>query len=444
MRKLLLSALVVLLATAGRSSADEAAQGILEKAVKALGGEAVLARQSAALIKLHGNFQFAPNQTMPFTGEVMTQPNGDFKYTLDLTIGGMQMNFTMVLTGDKGWRNLGTPGMIEDLDPASLAEMKRSRYYDRVTSLLPLLKEKAFTLSSLSEIKVEDKPAVGVKVSSKGEPDISLYFDKESGLLIKTSYRYKQAPTEKEMLQESIYSDYREPNFTAEDERLLKRAKLQTDGASLIDYLRKRTPSGTDTAKIKMLIDQLGDDNFEVREKSTTALIGVGPPAVPQLRQAAESEDTEIKRRANQCLQAIGEQKDEKAMAAAIRLLAWRKPAGATELLLTWATRLEDDEIGREVQSALAALALADGKSDEVLVAALTDKDARRRSAAAAALGKDDGAGEKKPGRRFYLKGIKYPMKRVMFQDGAKTMDGEIVDVQFFNRFEDKPFARPK
>jgi hypothetical protein len=442
MRKFPLFALAVLLMSGGRGIAEETPQAVIEKAVKALGGEDLLARQTAVLVKLRGNFHFAANQTAPFTGEVLTQPNGDFKYTLDLAIGGAPMGFTMVLTGDKGWRNFS--GMIEDLDPASLAEMKRSRHYDRVTSLLPLLKDKSFTLAALAEIKVLDVPAVGVKVASKGQPDIHLYFDKASGLLIKTAYRYKQGPTEKEMLQESTYSDYREPNFTADDEALLGKAKLKTDGASLLEYLRKRTPVGTDTARIKKLVEQLGDDDFDTREKATEALIGIGAPAVPHLRKAAESEDTETKRRASQCLQAIGQLKEEKAVIAAIRLLAWRRPAGASELLLTWATRLEDDELGREVGAALAAVAISDGKPDEVLVTALTDKDAKRSAAAAAALGKDGGASAKKPGRRLYLIGVKYPMKGIMYQDGAKMMDREIVDVQFFNGFEDKPFARPK
>jgi hypothetical protein len=442
MRKLSLFALAVLLTLSGRIVADDTPQAIIEKAVKALGGADVLARQSAVLVKMRGNFVFAANQAAPFTGEVLTQPNGDFKYTLDLNLAGAPMGFTMVLTGDKGWRNFG--GMIEDLDPVSLAEMKRSRHYDRVTSLLPLLKDPSYMLSPIPEIKVQNKPAVGVKVAFKGQPDVHLYFDKESGLLIKTAYRYKQGPADKETLQESTYSDYRSPNFTAEDEALLNKAKLKTDGPSLLEYLRKRTPASADTAKIKKLIEQLGDDDFDTREKATAGLIAVGPPAVPHLRRAAESEDTEIKRRATQCLQAIGDVKDEKALAAAVRLLAWRKPAGATELLLSWAARLDDDEVCLEVHAALAAIAVSDGKPDPVLVQALGHKDTKRSAAAAAALGKDGGASASKPGRRFYLTGAKYPMKGVTFQDGTKMMDREIVDVQFFNRFDEKPFARPK
>lgn len=442
MRKFSLFALAVLLISGARSIAEETPQAIVEKAVKALGGEDLLARQSAVFVKMRGNFVFAANQSTPFTGEVWTQPNGDFKYTLDLSIAGAPMGFTMVLTGDKGWRNFS--GMIEDLDPASLAEMKRSRHYDRVTSLLPLLKDKSYLLSPLAEIKVQDKPAVGVKVASKGQPDIQLYFDKESGLLVKTSYRYKQGPADKETLQESTYSDYREPNFTVEDEALLKKAKLKTDGASLLEYLSKRTPVGADTAKIKKLIEQLGDDDFDAREKATAALIAIGPPAVPHLRRAAESDDTEIKQRANQCLLAIGDVKDEKAIISAVRLLAWRKPAGASELLLTWAARLDDDELGREVHAALAAVAISEGKPDAVVVQALTDKDAKRSAAAAAALGKDGGASANKPGRRLYLTGVKYPMKGITYQDGVKMMDREITEVRFVNRFEEKLFVRPK
>lgn len=55
-------------------------------------------------------------------------------------------------------------------------------------TLVPLTsKESALTL--LPEIKVEDKPAVGIRLVRKGKADLSLYFDKESGLLARIDWR---------------------------------------------------------------------------------------------------------------------------------------------------------------------------------------------------------------------------------------------------------------
>ena len=88
-------------------------------------------------------------------------------------------------------------------------------------------------------------------------------------------------------------------------------------------------------------------------------------------------------------------------------------------------------------------VALRDGKPDPVLVKALDDKDPKRRAAAAAALGKDGGAYEKKPGRRILLTGFKRPSKVVYYRDGKKSMDLEEIDVRFYNKLDDKLFAKP-
>src|SRR5437016_4035413 len=68
----------------------------------------------------------------------------------------------------------------------ALKAFQEEFYSVNVEMLAPLLKEKAYTLSTLDEIKVDGKPAVGVKVSAKGHRDIELYFDKESHLPVKT------------------------------------------------------------------------------------------------------------------------------------------------------------------------------------------------------------------------------------------------------------------
>ena len=179
-------------------------------------------------------------------------------------------------------------------------------------------------------------------------------------------------------------------------------------------------------------------------EKATKDLIAIGPAAVPRLREAAEKGETEVKRRAKQCLQAIGDQADEKPLFAAVRLVGWRKPGWAAEVLLDWASRLADDPLGREVRAALAAVAVLDGKPAEVLVKALDDKDPSRRAVAAAVLGKDGGAAEKKPGRRLFITGLKFPMKAEQHLDRVKSLEREYTEIEFFNRFDDSLFARPK
>jgi len=76
-------------------------------------------------------------------------------------------------------------------------------------TLIPL-KDKAVNLSTLGEIKVDDRPALGVRVSSKGHRDINLYFDKETHLLVKSEMRVKVEATGMEANQETFYGGHKE------------------------------------------------------------------------------------------------------------------------------------------------------------------------------------------------------------------------------------------
>lgn len=86
--------------------------------------------------------------------------------------------------------------------------LKDAQYMLQISRLLPLVDDKAYKLDSLGEIKVEDKPAVGVRVSSKGKKDINLYFYKDSGLLAKVEVRSVEPGTEKEITEERIFVEY--------------------------------------------------------------------------------------------------------------------------------------------------------------------------------------------------------------------------------------------
>lgn len=64
-------------------------------------------------------------------------------------------------------------------------------------------------------------------------------------------------------------------------------------------------PAPEDLKRAEALIRDLGADDFDVRDKATTALIALGEAALPALREAARAEDAEIRTRAQQALAAI-------------------------------------------------------------------------------------------------------------------------------------------
>src|SRR4029077_1418885 len=60
---------------------------------------------------------------------------------------------------------------------------------------------------------------------------------------------------------------------------------------ALLEDLRKRSITDADRARVQTLIEALGDDSFEAREKAGTELKTLGTHAVPLLRLAVRSRD---------------------------------------------------------------------------------------------------------------------------------------------------------
>jgi hypothetical protein len=96
-----------------------------------------------------------------------------------------------------------------DLEDADLEDAKEELYAEGVQTLVPLLRDKAFSLESLGEIKLNGQDSVGVKVASRGHKEVNLYFDKKTGLVAKAERRARN-DNKQEVTEETYYSEYRE------------------------------------------------------------------------------------------------------------------------------------------------------------------------------------------------------------------------------------------
>jgi hypothetical protein len=178
---------------------DPAARTLVDKAVQAAGGPEKLARFQAATWKETGTY-YGMGDGLPYTGKYAVQWPDRFR----MEIEGV---FTMGLDGDKGW--VESQGNAQEMEKEQVAEQKANRYAGWVATLLPLQKDKSFQVAPLPEAKVDNRPAAGVKVSHAGQGDVSLYFDKQNGLLVKSEYRAKaQDLGGKEALYETFYQNY--------------------------------------------------------------------------------------------------------------------------------------------------------------------------------------------------------------------------------------------
>jgi hypothetical protein len=192
------------------------------------------------------------------------------------------------------------------------------------------------------------------------------------------------------------------PKVVATDEQILLAARVGTDGPALIDFIRKHTLPEGDAGKVRILIRQLGDNDFLTRERATAGLVRLRTLAVPFLRQAARDPDPEVAWRAQECLGRIGPSYEPEVHAAAVRLLAVRKPPEAAAALLAYLPFAATNTVTDAVQAALTALAVQDGRPEKALVAGLEEKLPEKRVAAALAL-HHGGASDARPAVRKLL-----------------------------------------
>lgn len=239
-------ALCLVVGTGAPAWADEQAEAraVIERAIQAHGGEKNLAKLKAESWKVRGKF-YLDDQAVPYTCDWLVQPPRQIRETLETTIEGKDYRLTRVVNGDQGWTRINDD--VEPLNKAELEEVRQELFAHWAATLLPL-REKTFRLASLGEAKVGDRPAVGVKVSHEGYRDVSLFFDKETGLLLKAQMRVKVLPGGNEVTQETLFSDYREIDGVQNARKfVVKRdGKVYADG-EVSDYAPR---------------DKLDDDTF--------------------------------------------------------------------------------------------------------------------------------------------------------------------------------------
>jgi HEAT repeat protein len=209
----------------------------------------------------------------------------------------------------------------------------------------------------------------------------------------------------------------------------LKAAGLTPTGPGLLEFFHKRTQGKVEADQVAALIKQLGDKAPAARDKAAGELVGIGQAAVPLLRRAAnELDDPDVSTRARQCLQHIEGGGGASFTASAVRSLAALRPPGTVAALVAYLPQAEDDHVAEEVTTALAGVALSDGKPDPALLKALEDAVPIRRSVAAEVLSQVGGA-EQAPAVRKLLKDPKPAVRLRAALALAKMQDPEAVPV---------------
>jgi hypothetical protein len=179
----------------------EDALAIIGQAVKAHGGADALAKVRTAVRAGEGVIIQGENKT-PFTDELTLNLPDQWR---DSVVIDKKVHFAIAVNGDKGWQAVS--GNVTDVGPARFKELREEMYVLGLETLTPLQKT-GFDLAPLPEVKIADRPAVGVKVSSKGHADAKLYFDNQTHLLVKIERSAVEAGLKLD--KEYLFGDYKD------------------------------------------------------------------------------------------------------------------------------------------------------------------------------------------------------------------------------------------
>ena len=417
---------------------QESPRAIIEKAIKARGGLETITKPGASYRKVKGEF---PDRGYKFIGDGYSESRKNRLKLVHNTIGtDDNEQRIMVINGDKGWFVL--QGTLITLDERAMARMKRARFADRVASLTVLMKEKGYKLAHLGESKIKEKTALGIKVSYEGQPDMNLYFDKHSGLLIKTRQQFFDSDENREVVHELYYSEFKAFDPLAKEITALKKANISVKPQDLVKYVREQTPTPEIKDKIQQYIGQLGSPVFRIRIKATAELEKIGTPATPYLAKVLDSVDPEVSRRATACLANIETKGNGHLLLSAVRVISAHNPEGAVPALLNYVPWSEG-VLNQEIRSALLALRKSDKANKAELLKALENKHPIVKQAAAAALGHDGGTFAKLPGRRLFPTGVQFATRCEMYRDGKLHMILQTLEVNYYNGLNDSLFAQP-
>jgi len=220
-----------------RADDQQQARNIVARAIKAHGGEERLNTFPAQTWNEMGIY-YGSGKSTPYKASIATHYPGRVKIDVENV-------YSAVIDGEHGW--MTAQGQTRELARNLLDDRREEQYTDWVTTLLPL-KNRKFKLALTGDAIVETKPAAGVRVSWKDQRELNLYFDKASGLLVKSAQRVKsQEQQGQEVTQECIVLEF-------EDVQGIKSASktvVRRNGKQFLETTR------TDMKRLERLDDSL-------------------------------------------------------------------------------------------------------------------------------------------------------------------------------------------
>jgi outer membrane lipoprotein-sorting protein len=202
-------------------------KALIKKSIDAHGGEEA-AKFNAAVVKYKGTVK-EMGMTFDITGENSLLKPDKLRVVSTVNINGKSLDITTVFDGKTLW--ISFAGNTKEInDPKIIDDMKQSLMTEVGAGLGELTKP-GFEISAIGEAKVKGKDTFGIRVSKKGQRDISYYLDKKTHLLVKIESRSINPANGQEVTQEKIILEYVDKN----NMKTPKRIEILKDGEPYAD-----------------------------------------------------------------------------------------------------------------------------------------------------------------------------------------------------------------
>jgi hypothetical protein len=179
---------------------------LLDRAIRAQGGNAKLSQAQGATFHIKGTIGPEGN-TFTLSGDIAAQAVDQVRCLLTFSFNPGLMA-TLTITPRTVWekgkieaREIGNP------EQAIIRDIFRTI---RLSQNLTLLRGKDVTLSHLGESRIYNRGAVGLKVATRGRPDVDLFFDKETALPLRAEVRVTERGEANEVVYAFFFADYKE------------------------------------------------------------------------------------------------------------------------------------------------------------------------------------------------------------------------------------------
>jgi hypothetical protein len=158
----------------------ETALAVLDRAIKAHGGKTALSRAVNRERDGIGGFGTPP---LPFTDHTVLALPDRARMAMEIGSEKEKTRFLMIVNGEHAWKVDSDKTVVEQ-PRTTVEELTEDRRLLWLTTLTPL-EDSRFQLGTTPEIKVDDRPTVGIRIQEKDHPEVFLYFDKDTALLVK-------------------------------------------------------------------------------------------------------------------------------------------------------------------------------------------------------------------------------------------------------------------